>query len=155
MASIDPQSGLGPRLIEYLPVADQPNVFGKLSPLSVCEIIDESEHELASARIVDESELRSSLREVRGATMVIEDNGVPDEHGDLEDLGELLWWGSVGLEEEGFDEREDGGGELGLHRAIVVALPVEVDGRDGEDRERRTSYRAQGVDRESVQNGRL
>jgi hypothetical protein len=30
-------------------------------------------------------------------------------------------------------------------------LPVEVDGRDGEDRERRTSYRAQGVDRESVQ----
>jgi len=115
-------------LIEDLPVADQPDVFGELRPFSVSEVVDEREHELAGAWIFDEPKLRASLREVDGAAMVIEDHGVPDEHRDLEDLGELFWWRSAGLQEERLDEREESGGYLQLlHGVMVATFSVEVE----------------------------
>lgn len=115
-------------LIEDLPVADEPDVFGELRPFSVREVVDEREHEVAGAWVFDEPKLRASLREVDGAAMVIEDHGIPDEDRELEDLGELFWGRSVGLEEERLQKREESGGHLRLiHGVMVATLSVEVE----------------------------
>jgi hypothetical protein len=60
MASLDLQAKPS-GLIEDLPVADQPDVFGEPGPFSVSEVVDEREHELAEAVIFDEPKLRASL----------------------------------------------------------------------------------------------
>jgi hypothetical protein len=127
VASVDLQAN-PTRLIEDLPVADQPDVFGELRPFPVSEVVNEREHELAGPWIFDEPKPRASLREVDGAAMVIEDHCVPDEHRDLEDLGELFWWRSVGLQEERLHEREESGGHLQLlHGVMVATFSVEVE----------------------------
>jgi len=96
-------------------------MFGELTSLSIDEIIDESEHELATAWIIEEPKLRTSLREVVGTAVIIENHGVPNEHCDPENLFEFFWWWSGGYEEQRFHEGQEGGRDLGLLHGAMVA----------------------------------
>ena len=126
-ARLHPHPGFAVGAVKDLPVSDDPLMFREGASLSIDEVLDEGHHQ--GVGLIGGLKARPEVREVVGAVVIVDVDGIPYEHGDLKDLAIHFPGWTSGAHEHRFYECKEDSGDLGLlHGSIFASSWLHVEG---------------------------